>query len=214
METGNWEEGELWKRNVLRVRIWVVGRQWWEGGGTAEFPASLFPGLCRGLIKYGWCLEQCRGKWDSTNSTSNAGSQAGPSCLTWLICLSVFLLSSLNSVHCLPPSFTYPVSLFRPLSLPSCVSAYQTLWWESVSIFFAAWLVCSCLFPITPYCSVHLPFITAPFPSSVLLKLTLSHSLWWLSRCLITAGELRGTVNTLFSFHHFLWRFWLSGLIL
>lgn len=43
------------------------------GGGAEEFPASFFPQLCEGLIKYGWCLEQSRGMWDSTNSTSSLG---------------------------------------------------------------------------------------------------------------------------------------------
>lgn len=42
-------------------------------GGAEEFPASPFPQLCKGLIKYGWCSEQSRAKWDSTNSTSSLG---------------------------------------------------------------------------------------------------------------------------------------------
>lgn len=47
----------------------------WEGEGVLQkkFPASLFPQLCKGLIKYAWCLEQSRGKWDSTNSTGSSG---------------------------------------------------------------------------------------------------------------------------------------------
>lgn len=65
--------------------------------GTEEFPASLFPGLCEGLIKYGWCLDQSRGKWDSTNSTCSRCRQPHPAVMELgvvfcFICLSVLLL--------------------------------------------------------------------------------------------------------------------------
>lgn len=43
------------------------------GGCAEEFPASPFPQLCKGLINYGWCLEQSRAKRDPTNSSSSLG---------------------------------------------------------------------------------------------------------------------------------------------
>lgn len=53
-----------------------VGEERWAL--QKKFPASLFPQLCKGLIKDVWCLEQSTGKWDSTNSTGSAGRQARP----------------------------------------------------------------------------------------------------------------------------------------
>lgn len=94
-------------------------------GEAEEFSASLFPGLCKGLIKYGWCLEQSRGKWDSTNSTSSPGR---PTPLRWSSAVSFSSSVSPSSsspllprlIHLLPP---FPSLLhflfFRPVSLPS-----------------------------------------------------------------------------------------------
>lgn len=81
-EKGN-SERRLWKRKVLRGENLNsgegAGRRSGNGGGRrvpSIYLASIFPGLCKGLIKYGWCLEQSRGKWDSTNSQSGRSRQA------------------------------------------------------------------------------------------------------------------------------------------
>lgn len=127
-----WEEENYEREKYWGVRIWVVGKAEVGGGGTEEFPASLFPGLCKGLIKYGWCLEQSRGKWDSTNSTS---SQADPFLLWWSP--AVFSLRLSFRLPPLPPltspsSHFYPlvyfltIPLFWPFSQPSSVSVFQT----------------------------------------------------------------------------------------
>lgn len=155
-------------------------------GGAEEFPASLFPALCKGLIKYGWCLEQSRGKWDSTNSTSSPGK---PILLRWSLAVFFALsvspswLIPLSSPLSLPHSFPFS----QPFSLPSSVSVYQLLWWQSASIF-TAHPVCSGLFPPLISSLLHL-FIL--LPSSLLISPSslFFSSLWWLPSCLISAYE-------------------------
>lgn len=87
------------------MRIWVVGKAQVERGGGSQHPASLFPGLCKGLIKYRWYLEQSRGNWESTNRQA----VMEPCCLFRLIC------SPFSFIHCLPP-------LSSILHFPPCTS--------------------------------------------------------------------------------------------
>lgn len=90
------------------------GRGKWRLVRGQKFPASLFPGLCKGLIKYGWCLEQSRGKWDSTNSTSSPGR---PILLRWSP--AIFFDFSVSPSSSSPPSTHFTViPLFLPPSGP------------------------------------------------------------------------------------------------
>lgn len=145
-------------------------------GEAEEFSASLFPGLCKGLIKYGWCLEQSRGKWDSTNSTSSPGR---PTPLRWSSAVSFSssvspsssspLLSSLDSFTFFPLFPPYFISSFSDLSLFHLSNAVMT---KCVCFYHLACLFMS--FPSTHFLSSssayplpHLLFSTHPcsFPS-------------------------------------------------
>lgn len=75
----NYERKEESGDSLTGGGVWGGSGGVWGGCGghqgvlQKKFPASPFPQLCKGLIKYAWCLEQSRGKWDSTNSTGSAG---------------------------------------------------------------------------------------------------------------------------------------------
>lgn len=110
----------------------------WEGGAE-EFPASLFPGLCKGLIKYGWCLEQSRGKWDSTNSTSSPGR---PILLRWSP--AVFFASSVSPSSSSPPSTRFT---FHSLPFPtSFISSFPTFLSVVTCVYPSAALMRKCVF--------------------------------------------------------------------
>lgn len=131
----------------------------WEGGAE-EFPASLFPGLCKGLIKYGWCLEQSRGKWDSTNSTSRPGR---PILLRWSP--AVFFASSVSPSSSSPPStrFTFH-SLPSPPSFISFLSAI-------ICVYLSTALMTKCVF------FHRLACLCLSFPSTHFLSSSSAHSL-------------------------------------
>lgn len=92
----------------------------------AENSAFLFPGLCKSLIKYVWCLEQSR-KWDSTISTCSSGadrpllellvfspqqSDVLPTSVKLSRGETCFLLSSSCFSHCPPPSCLWTLQIF------------------------------------------------------------------------------------------------------
>lgn len=154
------------------------GRGKWRLVGGQKFPASLFPGLCKGLIKYGWCLEQSRGKWDSTNSTSSPGR---PILLRWSP--AIFFAFSVSPSSSSPPSTHFTViplflppsgPLFRPF--PLCHHLYLSVsrWDDKVSALVLS-LYSLSLFSL---CSSSPSSVLPPLIPALCPLFTSSHSLF------------------------------------
>lgn len=133
-----------------------------EEGGQKSSQHLFFPGLCKGLIKYRWCLEQSRGKWDSANSTSSLG-RPNPVVME-PCCLFSFFSPSSSSFHLSPllpspsPYFGLPRSFPDPYLFPDV--------YGSIELSDGKVCVCSCLLilslPPPPLCS-HLLIPSPPF---------------------------------------------------